>query len=122
VKSHSLIHSITHSLIKKKGGKMNNYDTLSQAINSLKEKGYTEDFNLKADHLEYPAKKLKLEPENFTIDEFHRFEGMSNPADMSVVYAVSADDENIKGVLVDAYGTYAEKLNPKMAKKLEMDG
>lgn len=97
-----------------------NYDTLSQATNALKERGYTENFNLKADYLEYPAKKLKYEPEKFTIDEHHRFEGMTNPADMSVVYAISSND-GIKGLLVDAYGTYSEKLNPEMAKKLQVD-
>jgi len=51
------------------------------------------------------------------VDEFHRFEGMSNPDDNSIVFAISSDD-GIKGTLVDAYGIYADSLTESMIKKL----
>jgi hypothetical protein len=41
-----------------------------------------------------------------TIVEHHRFEGMSDPDDSSVVYALEASN-GLKGLLVDAYGAYA---------------
>lgn len=98
---------------------MPNYDTLSQTLNSLKNRGYTENLNLKPFCIECPSLALQLYPENFTIDEYYRFEGASDPADNSIVYAISANDHSLKGVLVDAYGVYSENITPEMARKLK---
>jgi hypothetical protein len=40
------------------------------------------------------------------VVNYFRFEGPSNPDDMSILYAIEAND-GVKGTLVDAYGTYA---------------
>lgn len=98
---------------------MKNYKTLSEATNGLRSRGYTEDFNLKPTCVECPSRKLRLNPAEFTIDEFHRFEGMSNPSDNSIVYAISSNT-GIKGVLVDAYGVYAQNLNDAIIQKLKI--
>ena len=96
---------------------MKYYNTLSEAIGDLKKRGYQEDFNLKADCLECPSLDLELHPENFTVDEYHRFEGMSNPDDNSIVFAISSKD-GVKGTLVDAYGMYADNLTESMIRQL----
>jgi hypothetical protein len=96
---------------------MYTYDTLSEAVNGLKARGYTEDFNLKGHCLECAPRNLQLHPEDFNVDEFYRFEGASNPDDNSIVYAISSN-EGLKGVLVDAYGMYSENINDAMARKL----
>lgn len=98
---------------------MRNYNTLSEAVNDLKKRGYTEDFDLKPHCLECAARTLQLHPEDFTVDEFYRFEGMSNPDDNSIVFAISSR-EGVKGTLVDAYGVYSENLNEKMIRKLSI--
>lgn len=98
---------------------MYSYETLSEALDGLKERGYTENFNLQSDCLECRALSLQLHPEDFRIDEYHRFEGDSNPDDNSVVYAISSKD-GVKGVLVDAYGMYSENVTPAMAQKLRV--
>ena len=49
--------------------------------------------------------------------EVYRFEGMSDPDDNAVVYALEAAD-GTKGVIVDAYGTYAQNLDFELAEKL----
>jgi hypothetical protein len=41
------------------------------------------------------------------IREVHRFEGESDPDDMSVVYAIEGKD-GTRGVIVDAFGIYAD--------------
>ena len=64
---------------------------------------------------------MQLYPEDFTIDEYYRFEGASDPADNSIVYAISPNDSSVKGVLVDAYGVYAENITPEMARKLKVE-
>lgn len=94
------------------------YETLSEATNGLRQKGYTEDLNLKPLCLECTTSKLELHPEDFEVDAFYRFEGMSNPDDNSIVYAISG--KGIKGVLVDAYGVYSESLTESMIAKLSV--
>lgn len=97
---------------------MHSYDTLSEALNDLKKRGYIEDLGLKSDCLECADKGLYLHPEDFTIDEFYRFEGNSNPDDSSIVYAISSND-GLKGVLIDAYGIYSEYMTDELVKKLK---
>ncbi len=86
---------------------MEQYRTLSEAINTLKEKGFKEDFNQwDADELltyikGEDGKKIK-------IVEFHRFEGTSDMGANSILYALQTSDGK-RGLLVDAYGTYANQ-------------
>ena len=96
---------------------MKNYDTLSEAISDLKQRGYSYDFNLKPTCLECDSLKIEIKPEDFKVNEIHRFEGMSSTDDNSVLYAISSKD-GIKGTLVDAYGVYAENISEAMRKKL----
>ena len=96
---------------------MKTYDPLSEALRDLKLRGYSQDFNLHPEWIECPPLKLRLAPEEFHIDEVHRFEGMTNPDDSSVLYAISSTS-GIKGVLVDAYGVYSNAISSVMLKKL----
>ncbi|MVN21902.1 phosphoribosylpyrophosphate synthetase [Mucilaginibacter arboris] len=99
---------------------MKNYDTLLDALKDIVERGYTEDFNIddENDALEDREKKIKMTADEFEIDEFHRFEGATNPSDMSILYAISSPKFNIKGSLVSAYGTYSENQAPTVLAKL----
>jgi hypothetical protein len=97
---------------------MKNYGTLTEALSDLKKRGYKEDFNLKPHCLECPSMQLELQPNEFSIEEFYRFEGMCNPDDNSILFAISSG--NLKGTLVDAYGVYSENLTEGMIKKLRM--
>ena len=99
---------------------MRSYDTLQEAIEDLKRRGFTEDFNVKPHGIECASMKLILHPEDFVVKEYYRFEGMSNPDDNSIVYAI-ASDQGVSGILVDAYGMYADKLSPGMVAKLKVE-
>jgi len=94
---------------------MISYDTVSQAVNGLKERGYTLDFNLKSNSLECHGQKFN--PKDFEITEFHRFEGSSDPGDEAIVYAIESKN-GMKGVLVNAFGVYSEPIGDEMMKKL----
>lgn len=96
---------------------MRNYDTLSEAINDLQIRGYTYDFNLEPDCIKCASLELEIHPEEFEVDELHRFEGMSSTDDNSILYAISSKN-GVKGILVDAYGVYAENISEEMRKKL----
>lgn len=99
---------------------MRSYDTLSQATDDLIKRGFTLNFEQKGSMLRCTEKQeLQLEPEDFEIVEVYRFEGVSNPSDTSVVYAIQSKDGS-KGVMVDAYGMYADAYSPSMLKKLDI--
>lgn len=98
----------------------NSYETLTEAINDLKTKGYVNDFNQNGAHLSCPNVNKDFKPADFTITATYRFEGMSNPGDNSVLYAITAND-GTKGMLVDAYGVYADSLSEEMIEKFRVD-
>lgn len=95
------------------------YVTLSQTMNELRKEGYTEDFNLQQNCLECRNGQFKVFADEFKIDKFYRFEGESNPSDSSILYAISSDKHQLKGVLVNAYGIYSEQVTDEMLQKLE---
>lgn len=97
---------------------MENYQTLVEALNGLKERGYTLDFNLANGVLHNTEENLVLQPEDFSIAEVHRFEGMSDPGDNSIVYGIVSDKYNVKGVFVNAYGVYSDDISEELLKKL----
>lgn len=92
-------------------GEKNYLTPLSRKIKDLEEKGFTIQYKLADNSFENPKSgKTYKEDELKIIDEF-RFEGESNPSDMSILYAIESNDGD-KGTIVNAYGVYAdEKLN-----------
>ncbi|MBO9631545.1 MAG: phosphoribosylpyrophosphate synthetase [Chitinophagaceae bacterium] len=99
---------------------MKNFDSLVDALSDLKERGYDADFATQTVCLYCGDLDLRLDPEDFHVDEFYRFEGDSNPDDSSVLYAITSAT-GVKGTLVDAYGAYAGELSFDMARKLQTD-
>ena len=99
---------------------MESYDTVTAAVNGLKARGFTLDFNLAFDKLKCDVHKLCLEPHEFEIIEVYRFEGDSNPSDEDVVYAVESIKGDVKGVITTAYGMYADTVTAAMLNKLSM--
>lgn len=95
------------------------YETLSIAVNALQKKGYTENFELIENGIENKAKKQLFNADFVKVTEVHRFEGYTNPADSSVLYALETTS-GVKGLLIDAYGAYAENVSNAMAKKLHL--
>ncbi|MGG6230670.1 phosphoribosylpyrophosphate synthetase [Tenacibaculum sp. SDUM215027] len=98
---------------------MYTYDTLSEALKDLQERGFTLDFNLRENEIESKNTNEVYSPEVFEIVEMYRFEGMSSVDDNSVIYAIETI-KGTKGVLVDAYGVYANSLSPEMIQKLKI--
>ncbi len=96
---------------------MYTYDTVSEAVNGLKKRGFDLDFNLDENCLVCNANKFHIN--DFEITEFHRFEGNTDPSDEAIVYGIESN-KGEKGVLVSGYGISAEGMSAEMAKKLSM--
>ena len=99
---------------------MENYDTVVAALQGLKAKGYTLDFNIFFDTIKCEEHNHCLVPSEFEITEVHRFEGNTDPSDEAVVYAIQSVDGK-KGVLVNGYGISADAMSSEMAKKLSIN-
>ena len=82
------------------------YDTLSEAVNDLQNMGYVEDFVIQEDGecLFCVGRSKELSPEQFVIDEIYRFEGMTDPGDESILFAISSTDNLIKGLVINSFG------------------
>src|SRR5690554_472744 len=100
--------------------KRKSYDTVTEAITDLKNLGYTIDFSILTEEecLICHQTATTLSPDDFEIDGFYRFEGESDPEDQMIVYAISAKNKSLKGIVVNAYGIYADNVSSAIVKKL----
>ena len=97
---------------------MYNYETVSEAVNELKKRGFNLDFNLQENCI--ICHEDKFDVNDFEITEVYRFEGNSDPSDEAVVYAIGSVNGK-KGVLVNGYGISADAMSSEMAKKLSIN-
>jgi quercetin dioxygenase-like cupin family protein len=97
---------------------MDTMATVSEVLNNLRKEGYIVDFNLNDTCLVCHGNSLQVHPDEFVVDKHYRFEGISDPADEAVVYAISSTKHNIKGTLVNGYGIYSDNLADAMIKAL----
>jgi len=86
--------------------KFQNYRSLSQALEKLKELGYSGDFRFKNHRLIHNSTEKTYTSDELLIIEHHRFEGITNPSDMSILFVLEAED-GTKGTIVSGYGIYA---------------
>lgn len=99
---------------------MQSYETVTEALQDLKAKGFAVDFNIAFDKLICSDNKICLNPNEFEIIQSFRFEGATNPSDEDVVYAIESKDGKTKGTMTSAYGAYAETVSAEMLQKLSM--
>lgn len=81
--------------------------TLLDITNKAIQDGYTENFKVVSEGLTNDKGEKFYAPQEITIANFHRFEGDSNPDDSAVIYFIETND-GLKGLLIDAYGAYAD--------------
>ena len=84
---------------------MKNYESLLDALYDLKERGYKANFESQTFCLYCGDLDIRLDPEDFHVDEIYHFKdsaGQEGPA----VYAISSVT-GVKGVLVDTNAVYA---------------
>lgn len=99
---------------------MKDFETLSEAINGLKKEGYEHNFNLIDEYLELKSQKERYTANEFDVDKVYRFEGMSNPDDNSILYAITTS-KGRKGILTDGYGVSGGQISRTLLKKLHRD-
>ena len=81
--------------------------TLTGALDDLARRGFRARFAAVADGLRAIEGGRTFKADELTIRGYYRFEGVSDPDDMSIVYAIESRD-GTRGTLVDAFGAYAD--------------
>jgi hypothetical protein len=93
---------------------------LEICMRRLEEKGYSDQYRVETGKLvstKDPKKRYKAK--DVIAANFFRFEGITDPDDMSILYAIETADGN-KGTLVDAYGLYADDGTSQFMKEVEI--
>jgi hypothetical protein len=91
------------------------YATVTEAIDKLRQQGFTVDFNLEENCIACHSGKFNAD--EFEIVDVYRYEGDSDPADEAAVYAIQSKS-GVKGILVAGYGASADSNTDAILKKL----
>lgn len=93
---------------------MYHYATVSKALEELKEKGFTVDFNIQ-------ETKIINSPNDFEIVHIYRYEGESDPGDEATVFGIQSVSGE-KGVYVAGLNAYADKSAAMVLNDLAIKG
>lgn len=93
-------------------------DTMTEAIAQLEERGWTAQFEVRDGLVHCVTCEEVATPESVRIDETVRFEGATDPADESILFAITSPCGH-KGTLADGFGAEAP---PEDAEALRMLG
>lgn len=91
------------------------YATVSKAIEELREKGFTEDFNLHENCLICNSGKFR--DDEFEISHIYFYEGETDPGDEATVYGIESTS-GIKGILVTGNEVYTDAMSDAIIQKL----
>ena len=80
--------------------------TLSEVMSLRAREGFTEHFAVRDDHLLGLDSGTQFDADEVVIRGFDRFEGVSDPDDEEIVYAIETVT-GLRGTLTDAFGVYA---------------
>jgi len=95
-----------------------NMKTLVDCLESLRKYGFKENFMATEYGTITTGNGKNYAPANARIANFYRFEGESDPADNSILYAIETSD-GTRGVLTDAYGPYSDSRVTKWVAAVE---
>lgn len=85
-------------------GNSNQMQTVSEVLDKLKDRKIDKEFTITSNGLTIDNKRFYT-PAELEIIKVFRFEGLSDPSDMSVIYVIQSKDGHM-GYSLNAYGTY----------------
>ena len=93
---------------------------MDKLLRKLEREGYTDQYKVEKNKLYDLSNEKKYKPKDVKAVNFYRFEGMSNPDDTSILYAIETCDGR-KGTLINAYGLYSDDDLDKFMKEVEVN-
>lgn len=95
----------------------NQYTTMVEAVSDLAKRGYSHNFSISNNSQLIEGNQYHFYPFEVELHEFHRFEGNTNPDDMSIVYAVKTIN-GMKGTVVDSFGVQGSEVVSEFMNKV----
>ncbi|UOQ66245.1 hypothetical protein [Hymenobacter volaticus] len=94
--------------------------SLMKVEEKLSKDGFTADFRVSEGRLHTLSEERSKSyaPNEVVIVDFYRFEGESDPDDMSILYALETAD-GVRGTISSAYGVYADTDTDDFLKQVE---
>lgn len=92
--------------------------SLVSCTNMLLAEGFNTQFKAIDKGLKSLSTEKIFKPDEVKIVNFYRFEGESDPADSSILYAIETTDGE-KGTLTDSYGPYSDTNVTKFIQQVE---
>lgn len=92
---------------------MKNYKTLEGALCDLRERGYDADFTVDKFCLYCGDLDMRLDPEQFNVDEEYLFKSDVSEEEDAVLIAITSS-AGIKGIVLDSHDSYAEGISMKI--------
>jgi hypothetical protein len=89
-------------------------------ITEYQEKGYTHNFRANEGLLLNLTTKKRYIPKEIFIKKEFRFEGMSNPSDMSILYIIETNDGD-KGTVLANYSPSSDTAMAEFFKEIPKD-
>ena len=97
------------------------HTTLTSALSELEKRGFVDQFRAEEKGLRATKADRTFEPEELVIEETARFEGDSNPAEQTLLFALASRDGAVRGTYTVAFGPEMDPRDTKMVRALESD-
>jgi len=93
--------------------------SMINVLNRLRKEGIKHDFKVsQGGKVCTMEDNMEFGPEQVRIIDFYRFEGESNPDDMSILYVLETKT-GLKGTISNSYGPYADENVDSFLKQVE---
>ena len=93
---------------------MYHYTTVTKALEELKDKGFTVDFNIQEN-------RIVNSPDDFQIEHVYRYEGESDPGDEATVCGIKSSTGE-KGVFVAGLSAFTDNTAAMVLNELTIKG
>ena len=93
---------------------MKSYKTLEGALCDLRERGYETDFTVDNFCLYCGDLDMRLDPEQFSVDEEYLFKSDVSEAEDAVLIAITSSG-GIKGIILDSHNSYVDGISTKIS-------
>src|SRR4051812_29687958 len=98
--------------------RLTNMTEMEKCMNKLEALGFTDQYRVEKGKLHDLTNKKNYKPKDVKAVNFYRFEGITDPEDMSILYAIETSDGR-KGMLANAYGLYSDDDTDTFMRQVE---
>ena len=95
-------------------------ETLMQAVERLSRAGYDDEFVAIPEGLRAVRSGGIHDPGCLKVDEVVRFEGPSDPADESILFALRCEVHGVKGTYATPFGPAVDALDAEAVRRLSL--